>query len=101
MKTTDNKMDNYEEHLEVKVDQIESPKLEDYVLGFEASKLGEIIRELREKKHLTLEELAQKCGTTPSYISAIENNSLDVPVSTLSSIVREGLSGHLELRISL
>ena len=101
MKTTDNKMDNYEEHLELEVDQIRSPMLEDYSLGFEASKLGEIIQEIREKEYLTLEELAEKCGTTPSFISEIENNSLDVPFSTLSSIVRHGLNGHLELRVRL
>ena len=101
MNTSDNKMDNYEEHLELEVDQIQSPKLEDYVLGFEVSKLGEIIQEIREREHLTQEELAEKCGTTQSYISAIENNSLDVPVSTLSSIIRQGLNGHLELIVRL
>lgn len=101
MNMTENKMDNYEEHLEIEVDQIQSPKLEDYVLGFEVSKLGEVIQEIREKEHLTREELAQKCGTTPFYISEIENNSLDVPVSILSSIVRQGLNGHLELRVRL
>lgn len=101
MKTTENKMDNYEEHLEAEVDQIQSPKIEDYVLGFEVSKLGGIIQEIREKEHLTREELAQKCGTTPFYIFELENNSLDVPVSTLSAIVRQGLNGHLELRVRL
>jgi len=101
MKKTENRMDNYEEHLEIEVDQIQSPKLEDYVLGFEVSKLGEIIHEIREKEHLTQEELAQKCGTTSSYISEIEINSLDVPISTLSSIVRQGLNGHLELKVML
>jgi len=101
MKVTENKMDNFEEHLEVEVDQTQSPKVEEYVLEFEASKLGDIIQEVREKEHLTREELAQKCGTTPFYIAELENNSLDVPVSTLSSIVRQGLNGHLELRVRL
>jgi len=101
METTDNRMDNYEEHLEVSVDQIQTPKTEEYILEFEVSRMGEIIQEIREKKHLTHEELALKCGTTPYYISELEKNSLDVPISTLSAIVRQGLNGHLELRVRL
>ena len=34
MKTIDNKMDNYEEHLEDEKEQIQSPILEDYALVF-------------------------------------------------------------------
>jgi HTH-type transcriptional regulator / antitoxin HipB len=101
MKINDNRMDNYEEHLEVEMDQIQSVKVEDYVLGFEVSKLGEIIKEIRERQHLTREELAQKCGTSSYYISKIENNLLDIPISALSSIIRQGLNGQLELRVRL
>jgi HTH-type transcriptional regulator/antitoxin HipB len=101
MNTADNKMDNYEEHLEPETSQLETPKEEDYVLGFEVSKLGEVIKEIRERQHLTREELAQKCGTSSYYISKIENNLLDIPVSALSSIIRQGLNGQLELRVRL
>ena len=101
MNINDNRMDNYEEHLEVEMDQVQSVMVEDYVLGFEVSKLGEIIKEIRERQHLTREELAQKCGTSSYYISKIENNLLDIPVSALSSIIRQGLNGQLELRVRL
>jgi|WetSurMetagenome_2_1015567.scaffolds.fasta_scaffold1617685_1 HTH-type transcriptional regulator / antitoxin HipB len=101
MKTMDNKQDNYEEHLEVEMDQIQSAKFDENILGFEISKLGEVIKEIRENQHLTREELAQKCGTSSYYISKIENNMLDIPISALSSIVRQGLNGHLELRVRL
>jgi HTH-type transcriptional regulator / antitoxin HipB len=101
MKINDNRLDNYEEHLEVEMDQVQSVMVEDYVLGFEVSKLGEIIKEIRERQHLTREELAQKCGTSSYYISKIENNLLDIPVSALSSIIRQGLNGQLELRVRL
>ena len=101
MNTTDNRNDNYEEHLEVKTDQIQSNKTEDYIFGFEVTKLGEIIKEMRERQHLSREELAQKCGTSSYYISKIENNLLDIPISALSSIIRLGLNGQLELRVRL
>jgi ribosome-binding protein aMBF1 (putative translation factor) len=101
MNTADNREDNYEEHLEIETDQIQSAKFEEDILGFEVSKLGEIIKEVRESLHLSREELAQKCGTSSYYISKIENNMLDIPVSALSSIVRQGLNGHLELRVRL
>ena len=101
MNTAEKKMENYEEHLEAEVDQMQSPRIEDYIVTVETSKLGEIIKEIREKEHLSPEELALKCGTTANYITDIENNSLDIPVSTLSAIVRQGLNGHLELRVRL
>ena len=94
-------MDNYDEHLEVEMDQIQPTKVEDYVLGFEVTRLGDLIKEIRERQHLSREELAQKCGTSSYYISKIENNLLDIPVSALSSIIRQGLNGHLELRVRL
>ena len=46
------------------------------------------------------EELAKKCGTTKNYISRIENNASDIRLSTLMRIIREGLGGHLQLRVS-
>ena len=94
-------MNNYEEHLEIEMDQLQSNKAEDYILGFEVTKLGEIIKEIRERQHLSREELAQKCGTSSYYISKIENNLLDIPVSALSTIIRQGLHGQLELRVRL
>ncbi len=92
-----NKEDNYEEHLEINIDQIQPPRKEDNPKAFDISELGEIIREIREKEHLTTEDLARKCGTTPGFISDIENNATDIDIKELSKIVRQGLDGHLEL----
>jgi HTH-type transcriptional regulator / antitoxin HipB len=101
MKTKDKKMDIYDEHIEAEMDQIQPANADENILSFEVSKLGDVIKELREKQHLTREELARKCGTSSYYISKIENNMLDIPISALSSIVRQGLNGHLELRMRL
>ena len=62
---------------------------------------GKRIREIREKRGLTQEELALKCGTTKNYISRIENNASDIRLSTLKRIIREGLGGHLKLSLEL
>ena len=50
---------------------------------------------------MTQEELAEKVGTTKSYISKLENNIKEVRISTLKRIVERGLGGVLELSIKL
>jgi len=92
-----NREDNYEEHMEMNIDQIQPPKEDEKLRAFAISELGEIMREIREKEHLTIEELAQKCGTTPAFIADIENNVKDIDLNQLSRIVRQGLDGRLEL----
>ncbi|EHQ25633.1 helix-turn-helix domain-containing protein [Mucilaginibacter paludis] len=69
--------------------------------GYENFKIGAMIHEARLEKGLTQEELAEKVGTTKSYISKIENNIKEVRFSTLKKIVETGLGGHLELSIKL
>lgn len=69
--------------------------------GYEEFKLGFMIREARIKSGLTQQELADKVGTTKSYISKIENNIKEVRISTLKKIVEFGLGGNLELKINL
>jgi len=70
-----------------------------YDQEFEAFKLGIIIQELREQKQLTQEQLAEKCGTTKSYISRIENNASDIRLSTLMRILNIGLGVSLKLSL--
>ena len=67
--------------------------------GFEQFKIGAMILEARLEKGLTQAELADRAGTTKSYISKIENNIKEVRFSTLQKIVETGLGGHLELSI--
>jgi DNA-binding Xre family transcriptional regulator len=69
--------------------------------GYENFKIGVLLHEARLEKGLTQEELAEKVGTTKSYISKIENNVKEVRISTLQKIVELGLGGHLELSIKL
>ncbi len=76
-------------------------KREELESGYENFKIGALIHEARVEKGLTQEELAQKVGTTKSYISKIENNVKEVRLSTLQKIVKLGLGGQLQLSIKL
>jgi len=69
--------------------------------GYENFKIGVLLHEARLEKGLTQEELAEKVGTTKSYISKIENNIKEARISTLQKIIELGLGGHLEVSIKL
>lgn len=60
-----------------------TPKRNKLEAGYDTFKIGVLIREARLEKGLTQEKLAAKCGTTKSYISKIENNIIEVRISTL------------------
>jgi len=76
-------------------------KREELEAGYENFKIGALIQEARVEKGLTQEQLAEKVGTTKSYISKIENNVKEVRISTLQKIVELGLDGQLQLSIKL
>jgi len=78
-----------------------TPKREKLEAGYETFKLGAMIQEARLEKGMTQEDLAEKCGTTKSYISKLENDVKEVRISTLQKIVHDGLDGELQLKIKL
>jgi ribosome-binding protein aMBF1 (putative translation factor) len=65
----------------------------------ESFRLGVLVSEARKEKGLTQEELAQKIGSTKSYISKIENGVKEARVSTLQRIIEDGLGGKLHLSV--
>lgn len=69
--------------------------------GYERFKIGALIQEARLEKGLTQAMLADKVGTTKSYISKIENDIKEVRLSTLQKIVELGLGGRLHLSIKV
>ncbi|HZW76679.1 MAG TPA: helix-turn-helix transcriptional regulator [Flavobacteriaceae bacterium] len=92
---------SFAEHLDEEYGKRGTPEREKYEQEFETFKLGVMLQELRKKQGLTQAELAERCGTTKTYISRIENNSGDIRLSTLIRIVQEGLGGHLRLSVDL
>ncbi|MDQ3112216.1 MAG: helix-turn-helix domain-containing protein [Bacteroidota bacterium] len=75
----------------------DTAKREKFENEFEAFKLGVMLQEMRKEQGLTQAQLAEKCGTTKTYISRIENDASDIRLSTLMRIIREGFGGHLKL----
>ena len=99
-KTLNKKLTSFSAHLDEQYGKKGTSEREQYEEGFEAFKLGAMIQELRKEQGLTQEQLAEKCGTTKTYISRIENNASDIRLSTLMRIVKEGLGGQLKLSVA-
>lgn len=76
-----------------------TPKRDELEAGYESFRIGAMIQEARLQKGLTQAQLAEKVGTTKSYISKIENNLKEVRLSTLKKIVELGLGGKLDLMV--
>jgi DNA-binding XRE family transcriptional regulator len=100
MKTKKNKIVKFEDHIDKEYGKRGTAKREKYEQGFESFKLGVMLQDLRKQKNLTQEQLAEKCGTTKTYISRIENDASDIRLSTLLRIIREGLGGHINISIT-
>ncbi|MCE7054937.1 helix-turn-helix domain-containing protein [Algoriphagus sp. AGSA1] len=96
MKNNTLTLDQFKDKHYGEIGTLKRDKLEE---GYENFKIGSLIHEARLVKGMTQEELAQKVGTTKSYISKIENNIKEVRLSTLKKIVEMGLGGELDLSI--
>ena len=81
--------------------KIGTPYRDELEEGYKNFKIGALIHEARLEKGLTQAQLAEKVGTTKSYISKIENNLKEARLSTLKKIVELGLGGQIELSIKL
>jgi len=68
---------------------------------FKSFKIGLQIREAREKKHLTQDQLGQIIEKKRSYISRIENDASNVTLKTLYDIVENGLGGKIKIQIEI
>lgn len=94
-----NNFTSFRDHLDEEYGKIGSKSRTEYEEGFESFKLGALLQELRIKEGMTQEELANKCGTTKSYISRIENHASDIRLSTIMRIFREGFGKQIKLSI--
>jgi DNA-binding XRE family transcriptional regulator len=99
MKKSKNNLTSFSVHLDQQYGIRGVEMRENFENEFEAFKLGVMLQELRKEKGLTQEQLAEKCGTTKTYISRIENNASDIRLSTLMRIIQSGLGGQLKLSV--
>jgi len=78
-----------------------TPRRDELEREFEAFKIGLLLREAREKKNLTQQELGDKINKKRSYISRVENNGSNLNLKTLFDIVEKGLGGKVHISIEL
>lgn len=95
-----NNLKSFRAHLDEEYGKKGSKSRTEYEEGYEVFKLGVILQELRTNEGLTQEELANRCGTTKSYISRIENNASDIRLSTIMRIFRDGFGKEVKLLVN-
>ena len=60
--------------------------------------IGKMLKEAREQKQLTQEQLAVKVGKKRAYISKIEGvKGNNIKVQTLINVVEKGLGGEISI----
>ena len=101
MKTKGKNLMTLEEFKEKNYGKRGTKERDELEAGDEAFKIGALIQQARFERGMTQEQLAEKVGTTKSYISKIENNMKEARISTLQKIIELGFGGRLELSIKL
>ena len=101
MKTKNKSLVTLEEFKDKNYGKRGTKKRDELEAGYDLFKIGALIHDTRIELGMTQEELADKVGTTKSYISKIENNLKEARISTLQKIVELGFGGHLELSIKI
>ena len=101
MKKKVNNLTSFADHLDEQYGKRGTKEREEFEEGFEAFKIGVMLQELRKEHGLTQEQLAEKCGTTKTYISRIENDASDIRLSTLMRIIRQGFGRHLKMSVEI
>ena len=61
--------------------------------------IGSLLKNARRSLKLSQEDVAERSGTTRTYITRLENGKQDVEVMTLKKIVEAGLNKHLSISI--
>jgi len=100
MMKKNNNITSFRQHLDKRYGKKGTKTRDEFETGFEAFMLGVKLRELRKENGLTQNQLAEKCGTTKSYISRIENNASDIRLSTIMRIFKQGFGKNLTLVVN-
>lgn len=98
-KQTNNNLTSFADHLDKQYGKRGTKAREEFEEGFESFKIGVMLQKLRKEQGMTQEQLANKCGTTKTYISRIENDASDIRLSTLMRIIRQGFGKHLKMSV--
>jgi ribosome-binding protein aMBF1 (putative translation factor) len=78
-----------------------SPRRDELDREIEAFKIGILIRQARESRKMTQEELGKVISKKRSYISRVENDGSNMNLKTLYVIVEKGLGGKVNIAIEI
>lgn len=67
----------------------------------DALRIGFKIKNAREKKEMTQQELASRINKKRAFISKIENDGENITLKTLFDVVERGLNGKLEISVEI
>jgi DNA-binding XRE family transcriptional regulator len=101
MKAKNKNLTTLEEFKDKNYGKLGTKERDELEAGYKAFKIGALIHDTRIKMGMTQEQLAEKVGTTKSYISKIENNVKEASISTLQKIIELGFGGRLELNVKI
>jgi len=101
MKAKNNNLTSLEEFKEKNFGKRGTKERDELEAGYETFKMGALIHDTRIELGMTQKELAEKVGTTKSYISKIENNIKEARISSLQKTVNLGFGGSLEISIKM
>jgi DNA-binding XRE family transcriptional regulator len=68
---------------------------------FKSLRVGLMLREAREKRQMTQDQLGMVIDKKRSFISRIENDASNMTLKTLYDIVEKGLGGKIKIQIEL
>jgi DNA-binding XRE family transcriptional regulator len=68
---------------------------------FETFKIGVLLRNAREEKNLTQEQLGALIDKKRTYISRVENDGSNINLKTLFEIVEKGFGGRVKISIEI
>lgn len=81
--------------------KIGTPGRDALIREFESFKVGLQLREAREKRKLTQEQLGVMVSKKRTFISRIENDGSNLTLKTLFDIVEKGLGGKVRIVIDV
>ena len=81
--------------------KVGTPRRDELIRDFESFKIGYMLREAREKKKMTQEELGSKVSKKRTFISRVENDGSNMTLRTLYDIVEKGLGGKVKIKIEI
>lgn len=78
-----------------------TPRRDQLDRDFETFKIGLLLRQARESKKMTQEDLAKVIDKKRTYISRVENDGSNITLKTLYEIVEKGLGGKVTIGIKV